>query len=213
MAYASAALLPAVSSSKRAARPPSVSETQSSEEVSATVSEPPICSQGENSEVFPASVAVRRHPEVSSGEPLNAAEIGAVAHPTVTLVAPTKTFPLAVTGAVARRRHEHLDPVRAGLVLSCPSTEIVPSEANASVITGKFWRLFSPVSPSPASFAVTPLGSRSIPSPALIDRVAEHGVARARVDVDSVVISIELRWMTLPAPAAVPPILLSLAPL
>src|SRR4029078_3186789 len=35
----------------------------------------------------------------------------------------------------------------------------------AAVTTGEFWRLLGPVSPSPASFAVTPSLPRSIASP------------------------------------------------
>ena len=50
------------------------------------------------------------------------------------------------------------------VLLSVPSTVMLPLlllEAN----TGKFWRLFAPVSPSPRSLSVTPPSPRSIPSP------------------------------------------------
>jgi hypothetical protein len=45
---------------------------------------------------------------------------------------------------------------------------VVAPSLTAEVRDGKFWRLFAPASTSPTpSFAVTPSGSRSMPSPAL----------------------------------------------
>src|SRR5207244_2235587 len=48
--------------------------------------------------------------------------------------------------------------------LSEPLMVVVPPVLEADEIAGKFWRLFAPVSPSPASLAVTPAVPRSIPS-------------------------------------------------
>lgn len=59
------------------------------------------------------------------------------------------------------------------VLLSVPCMVVVPPEVVAEVITGKFCRLLAPVSVSAGqaagfgSFAVTPSGLRSIPSPVL----------------------------------------------
>jgi hypothetical protein len=54
-----------------------------------------------------------------------------------------------------------------GVVFRVPWIVVLPPPETTDVITGKFWRSFAPVSPSPASLAVTPLLPRSIPSPPL----------------------------------------------
>src|SRR5713226_8865879 len=53
-----------------------------------------------------------------------------------------------------------------GVLFSVPWTVTAGPQA-AAVRTGEFCRLLAPVSGSPASFAVTPIGDRSMPRPAL----------------------------------------------
>src|SRR5260370_31475851 len=54
-----------------------------------------------------------------------------------------------------------------GVLFKVPWIEVLPPLGITDVSKGKFWRLFAPVSASRRSFAVTPLGLRSIPRPAL----------------------------------------------
>ena len=61
-----------------------------------------------------------------------------------------------------------------GVLCSVPPTMVCAVPVIAVVITGKFCRLFAPVSASPASFRVTPLAGvgpptvRSMPSDPLL---------------------------------------------
>ena len=52
-----------------------------------------------------------------------------------------------------------------------PSTVVDAPPVNVpyvtDVISGKFWKSFGPVSPSPASLIVTPFSPRSMPRPLL----------------------------------------------
>jgi hypothetical protein len=52
-----------------------------------------------------------------------------------------------------------------GVLESVPAMRVDPSPTIALRSSGKFWSPFAPVSESSSSFAVTPAGSRSIPSP------------------------------------------------
>jgi hypothetical protein len=58
--------------------------------------------------------------------------------------------------------------LRLGVLLKVPWIVVEPAKVLTKVITGKFCKLFDPVSPSPASLVVTPTGARSIPSRPLL---------------------------------------------
>src|SRR6266567_7108169 len=82
--------------------------------------------------------------------------------------------------------------------------------ATADVRTGKFWRLFGPVSVSQLSFAVTPAtGVRSIPTPAF-EKIALPRIAFPVPE--STTTPRVLNAILLPAAAVVPPTLLLLEP-
>ena len=86
-----------------------------------------------------------------------------------------------------------------GVLLKVPCT---PPAAAAS--TGKFWWLFAPVSPSPASFVVTPAGPRLIPRVPL-EKIELPTIA-CPVPSKTFTPFSALWAMTFAAPAAVPPI-------
>jgi hypothetical protein len=92
------------------------------------------------------------------------------------------------------------------LLLSVPEMVVKPvvELLMAEDITGKFWRLLSPVSGSSVSLLVTPLVPRSIPRPAFWKIRLE----RILLPVPPVMAtpSSSLPEMTLAAPATVPPI-------
>ena len=68
-------------------------------------------------------------------------------------------------------------------------------------------QLFGPVSPSPASFGVTPSLVESIPRPPLPEMLLPRMALRADVAARTTT-PVPLFWMTFPSPAAVPPIVL-----
>src|SRR5262245_30051814 len=81
------------------------------------------------------------------------------------------------------------------------------------VMTGKFCRLFGPVSGSCASFGVTPLEARSMPRP-LLEKIE---LERMALPVPPTLVTPRplaevLKAIVLPAPAAAPPIVLPRTP-
>jgi hypothetical protein len=74
-------------------------------------------------------------------------------------------------------------------------------------MTGKFWRLLAPVSPSPASFFVTPSGELSIPSRWL----KKIGLARIALRMPSLNTPVWFHAIALASPGATPPITQSVA--
>jgi len=82
----------------------------------------------------------------------------------------------------------------------------LPPLAIAVVSTGVFWRLFAPMSVSPASLAVMPLLPRSMPKP----RLAKIELFWMRLPVPDATATpiLPLLAMIFPSPAAVPPIAL-----
>ncbi len=89
---------------------------------------------------------------------------------------------------------------------------IVPSATWAEVRTGKFCKLFAPLSASLPSLAVTPSAPRSMPSPVFawieFPRIRLPAPAPAWSQMPSP----PLKAMTLPSFAPVPPIVLLAAP-
>ena len=82
-------------------------------------------------------------------------------------------------------------------------TVVLPPTDSTLPITGKFCRALGPVSASPESLAVTPAGPRSIPSAPLPKMLLPRIEAVPSVTV----MPTALLWaMTLPSPAATPPI-------
>ena len=83
-------------------------------------------------------------------------------------------------------------------------TVVLPPTDSTLPITGKFCRALGPVSASPESLAVTPAGPRSIPSAPLPKMLLPRIEAVPSVTV----MPTALLWaMTLPSPAATPPVL------
>ena len=98
-----------------------------------------------------------------------------------------------------------------GVLLSVPEIVVCPAAETTDVMTGKFCRLFGPLSASPGLLGVTPLGTRSIPS----RRFEKIELPRIELPEVKPMISIPLtpisplgplNAMTLPAPGAEPPI-------
>ena len=95
-----------------------------------------------------------------------------------------------------------------GVLLRLAATAVLPLPSGAVLVTtGKFWRLFAPVSGSPGSLRVTPPRSRSIPSPPLATIVFERMALPVPLRRRSTPLP-PLKAIVLPAPAAVPPIVL-----
>jgi hypothetical protein len=90
-----------------------------------------------------------------------------------------------------------------------PIVVVLPSET-AEVRTGKFWPLFTPVSASPGSFAVTEPGSKSMPRATL--EWIELPDTLLPVPSQRTATPTELKAMTLPALGAVPPTVVLAAP-
>lgn len=95
---------------------------------------------------------------------------------------------------------------------TCRGLHIIAGNSTVrGLVINRFFRvieLFAPVSPSPASFGVTPLTPRSIPSPAL-ERMELESMALL-MPVETLTPSPPFRLMRLPAPLANPPMMLVL---
>ena len=87
---------------------------------------------------------------------------------------------------------------------------VAPS-VTAAASAGKFCRLLAPVSASPASLAVTPSHTRSMPSPPLLRILLPSTALPVLAPVTDTPLLLLLA-IRLPAPAAVPPTRLLLAP-
>ena len=81
----------------------------------------------------------------------------------VTFAAPMKYCPSPSLLAFAKNSTRK---VVLGVLFSVQEI-VVPVPSTAEFSTGQFCRLFGPVSPSPASFALTPSFQKSMPSPLL----------------------------------------------
>jgi hypothetical protein len=126
--------------------------------------------QAENSEVLLAgSVAVAViacPPATATG---SVALKGALPVPSVaTVMAPRNACPSPWPDAshAALEKNSMLKPGVLGVLSRDPSIVVLLAPAVTDERTGKFCRLFAPVSRSWGSLSVTPLGPRSIPSPA-----------------------------------------------
>ena len=161
--------------------------------------------QAENSDVLlfeSVAVAVMK-PAVAPPSTVNVAAPEAFV---VTLVDPIGVCPSPFPEAShAAFEKSSIRNVALGVLLSVPTTLVVVALAVADASTGKFWRLFAPVSTSPASFGVTPLLSRSMPSEPLavmlLPRIALAVLSVSTTTPLCVLPEIRLRWA-----AVVPPI-------
>src|SRR6266511_3222597 len=100
------------------------------------------------------------------------------------------------------------------VLLRLPATSVVAPVVCADVSTGKFWRLLEPLSPSPASFGVTPLPPpkalrrRSIPSVKEVEPLERMLLPRIALPVplEMETPSPLLNAIVFPSPADTPPI-------
>ena len=162
--------------------------------------------QAENSDVFRFGAGAVAVAVITSPTPTPARSIENVASlPTVVTEAiPRKVrpSPCPEPSQAGTEKKSRAKVVLAGL-LSVPLTRVVVPKLSAWVRTGKFCWLFGPPSPSFASFAVTPLSPRSIPSPPFwsieLPRIGVGGPTRTMTPGPP------LNRITFPWPALVPP--------
>src|SRR5262249_47845859 len=118
----------------------------------------------ENSEV-PSGLAVAvavRNPLAGDGDDKTGVKLAFPVASVCTWAVPRKTSPSRKpdgSEAVFRKNSRRKD--EPGELSRVPWTSRPPAVLTAEVSTGKFWRLFGPLSASPESFAVTPTVPRS----------------------------------------------------
>ena len=121
----------------------------------------------------------------------------------VTAVEPTNVAPPKPDGSLTVLEKNSIVKVVLGVLLRVPPMVVPPENA---FNTGKFCRLFAPVSPSHESLSVTPFWSRSIPRPSL-EKI--KFCRRLLLVAETTMIPVpRLNAIMFPAPGLVPPTVL-----
>ena len=178
----------------------------------------------ENSEVFPVgsvAVAVMNSPTGTGATKVLVAKLTSPLASVVAMVEPRNTFPspcvpleapLTSLSHTGLAKNSMVNSV-SGVLFKLQSILTLAPSLVAAVTFGKFCRSFAPVSTSAKSLGVTPFETRSIPRVLLekieFDKIALLSLANPPPP-PAITTPARLKAIILPAPFAVPPIVLRL---